>query len=82
MTDEFDNDGMPPGWKTGPSLLSKGKFHDSVVDDFLRVVRWAQNDPARLMAQGKETTSVHPMGAGPIPRRGSFPIACITGCAS
>ena len=65
MTDEFDNDGMPPGWKTGPSLLSKGKFHDRVVDDFLRVVRWAQNDPARLMAQGKrDDLLLHPYGGG------------------
>ena len=58
MTDGFDSDGMPSGWKGGPSLVSKSKFHDIVVDDFLRVVRWAQGDPTHLMGQGQDFRAV------------------------
>jgi hypothetical protein len=37
-----------PGWKDGPSVISTSKFHDRVVDDYLALVKWTQQDAEKI----------------------------------
>jgi len=47
-----DTRDMPPGWKEGPSRIATSKFHDKVVDDYLELVRWSQQEPEKIFDTG------------------------------